>query len=115
MKADPAHAETMSFTENGDRYSMYFLQARVREDLRRRTRCHKMIADMTFGLFGRSPDHVASYVTATAMNPQVFDTATRAFAGNATFVRRRPGRILKRAHTTHTRPVPCNRRAMSAF
>ena len=82
MKADPAHAEAMSFAENGHRYSMYFLQARTAEDLRRRMRCHKTIADMTYGLFGRSPDHVASYITAMAMNPQVFDTATRAFAGN---------------------------------
>jgi 4-hydroxyphenylacetate 3-monooxygenase len=82
MKADPAHAETMSYAENGRRYSMYFLPARTAEDLRRRMRCHKMIADMTYGLFGRSPDHVASYVAAMAMNPQVFDTGTRAFARN---------------------------------
>jgi hypothetical protein len=61
---------------------MYFLQARTAEDLRRRMRCHKAIADLTYGMFGRSPDHVASYVTAMAMNPQVFDTATRTFAGN---------------------------------
>jgi 4-hydroxyphenylacetate 3-monooxygenase len=82
MKADPAHAEAMSYAENGRRYSMYFLQARTAEDLRRRMRCHKMIADMTYGLFGRSPDHVASYLAAMTMNPQVFDTATRAFARN---------------------------------
>ncbi len=82
MKADPANAEAMSYAEGDDRYSLYFLQARTRDDLRRRTRCHKMIADMTHGLFGRSPDHVGSYVAAMAMSPQVFDTATRAFAAN---------------------------------
>ena len=82
MKADPAHAESMTFIENGERHSLYFLQARTQDDLRRRTRCHKMIADLTYGLFGRSPDHVGSYVTAMAMSPQVFDSATRAFAAN---------------------------------
>src|ERR1700730_6914252 len=82
MKADPAHAEAMSFVENGRRYSMYFLQARTAEDLRRRMRCHKAIADLTYGMFGRSPDHVASYVTAMAMNPQVFDSDTRTFSAN---------------------------------
>jgi 4-hydroxyphenylacetate 3-monooxygenase len=82
MKADPANADAMTFTENGERHGLYFLEARTREDLRRRTRCHKMIADMTYGLFGRSPDHVASYVTAMAMNPSVFDTPTRSFSAN---------------------------------
>ena len=55
--------QTMSFDENGERCSMYFLQARTQEDLRRRTRAHRMIADMSHGLFGRSPDHFSSFVT----------------------------------------------------
>ena len=38
MKADPANREIMSFTEGGDRCSMYYLQARTQEDLRRRMR-----------------------------------------------------------------------------
>jgi len=38
MKADPANRELMSFAEGGDRFSMYFLQARSPEDLRRRMR-----------------------------------------------------------------------------
>ena len=36
MKADPANREIMSFTEAGDAFSMYYLQARTQEDLRRR-------------------------------------------------------------------------------
>jgi 4-hydroxyphenylacetate 3-monooxygenase len=51
---------------------MYYLQARIQEDLRRRMRAHRMIADMTYGLFGRSPDHVASFVTGMAMSPGIF-------------------------------------------
>jgi 4-hydroxyphenylacetate 3-monooxygenase len=69
MKADPANREIMSFTEEGEQYSMYYLQARTQDDLRRRMRAHSMIGDMTYGLFGRSPDHVASFVTGMAMSP----------------------------------------------
>lgn len=82
MKADPANRETMSFAESGDRYSMYYLQARTQEDLRRRMRAHRMIADMTYGLFGRSPDHVAGFVTGMAMRPDVFAAGSRPYAEN---------------------------------
>ena len=69
MKADPANRETMSYEEDGGRHSIYFLRARTREDLARRSAGHRMIADMTYGMFGRSPDHVASFVTGMAMKP----------------------------------------------
>ena len=64
-----AHREAMSFEEDGERYSIYYLKPRTREDLARRTRGHRMIAEMTYGLFGRSPDHVASFVTGMDMKP----------------------------------------------
>src|SRR5437588_940598 len=64
-RADP----TYSFAENGERYSAYFLRARTRADLEQRTRLHRAIAAMSFGLLGRSPDHVSSFVTGMAMNP----------------------------------------------
>jgi 4-hydroxyphenylacetate 3-monooxygenase len=57
----------MTFEEDGERHSIYYLQARTRDDLQRRMAGHRMIADMTYGLFGRSPDHVASFVTGMAM------------------------------------------------
>ena len=82
MKADPARRETMSFVEDGERYSMYFLCARTQGDLRRRMRAHQAIADMTYGMFGRSPDHVASFVTGMAMNPSVFGAGARPYADN---------------------------------
>lgn len=69
MKADPANRDVMSFEEDGERHSIYYLQARTRDDLQRRMAGHRMIADMTYGLFGRSPDHVASFVTGMAMKP----------------------------------------------
>jgi len=69
MKRDPANRETLSFDEGGERFSMYFLLPRTRDDLVRRMRAHKAIADATYGLFGRSPDHVASFVVGLAMQP----------------------------------------------
>lgn len=67
MKADPANRDTMTYEEDGGRHSLYFLRARSREDLQRRMVCHRGIADFTYGMFGRSPDHVASFVTGMAM------------------------------------------------
>ena len=56
----------------GERFSDYFLRARTKEDLVKRTDLHRAIADMSHGLLGRSPDHVSSFVTGMAMNPSVF-------------------------------------------
>ncbi len=69
MKADPANRDAMTFEEDGERHSIYYLRARTRDDLQRRMVGHRKIADMTYGLFGRSPDHVASFVTGMAMKP----------------------------------------------
>jgi 4-hydroxyphenylacetate 3-monooxygenase len=70
MKADPANRDTMTFEEDGGRYSIYYLRARTRDDLQRRMIGHRKIADLTYGLFGRSPDHVASFVTGMSMKPE---------------------------------------------
>jgi 4-hydroxyphenylacetate 3-monooxygenase len=65
MKA--ANPDEMAYEEDGGRHSIYFLRARTRDDLRRRMIGHRRIADLTYGMFGRSPDHVASFVTGMAM------------------------------------------------
>lgn len=82
MKADPANRDEMSFEENGERFSMYYLRPKNRDDLRRRMRAHKRIADETCGLFGRSPDHVSSFVTGLAMKPDVFDKIGPGYGDN---------------------------------
>jgi 4-hydroxyphenylacetate 3-monooxygenase len=69
MKADPANHAEMTYEEDGGRHSIYYLRAKSREDLQRRMIAHKRIADFTYGMFGRSPDHVASFVTGMAMKP----------------------------------------------
>ncbi len=82
MKADPANRDLMSFEEDGERYSMYYLMARNRDDLERRMKAHKAIADLTHGFFGRSMDHVASFVTGLAMKPDVFDKIGPGYGDN---------------------------------
>ncbi|MSQ18274.1 MAG: hypothetical protein EXR39_01645 [Betaproteobacteria bacterium] len=72
MKADPANREEMTFVENGRRYSGYFLRARNKDDLAQRTAVHRRIADLSYGMFGRSPDHVGSFVTGMSTNAGVF-------------------------------------------
>ncbi len=69
MKADPANRDLMTYEEDGGRHSIYFLRAKTRDDLQRRMLGHRKIADETYGMFGRSPDHVASFVTGMAMKP----------------------------------------------
>jgi 4-hydroxyphenylacetate 3-monooxygenase len=72
MKCAPENREAMSFEENGERFSLWFLRARSRQDLARRTALHRAIARMSHGLWGRSPDHVSSFVTGMSTNPSVF-------------------------------------------
>ena len=67
-RADPR----FSYEESGERYSAYFLRAKTKTDLEKRTALHRAIARMSHGLLGRSPDHVSSFVTGMAMNPSVF-------------------------------------------
>ncbi len=74
-RADPAY----SFEEGGERpdgkherFSAYFLRAKSREDLEKRTSLHRAIARYSHGLLGRSPDHVSSFVTGMATNAAVF-------------------------------------------
>ena len=83
MKADPANRETMTYEEDGARHSIYFLRPKSRDDLQRRMEGHRKIAELTFGMFGRSPDHVASFVTGMAMKPDALP-APHSHADNLT-------------------------------
>ena len=80
MKADPANRDAMTFEEDGGRYSIYFLKP---EDARGPAAAHERPPQdrrFTYGMFGRSPDHVASFVTGMAMNPDALSGHT--FADN---------------------------------
>jgi 4-hydroxyphenylacetate 3-monooxygenase len=73
MKCDPALRDLMTFEDADGRYNTYYLQPRSRDDLRRRTRAHRKIAEFCFGLMGRTPDAIAGNITGLSMKPEVFD------------------------------------------
>ena len=58
LKIDPASRDILTYEENGERYGLYWLKCRSRDDLVRRMRACKAIADATYGFIGRSPDQV---------------------------------------------------------
>ena len=81
-KRAPENLDLYSYEEDGERYSTWYLRAKSKDDLRRRMNCHKGIADMTYGMLGRSPDHVSGFVTGMATNPSAFDTEKYKFGDN---------------------------------
>ncbi|MDP3766814.1 MAG: 4-hydroxyphenylacetate 3-hydroxylase N-terminal domain-containing protein, partial [Dehalococcoidia bacterium] len=82
LKADPGCRELLTFEEGGERYSLYWLRCRTGGDVARRMRALKAIADATYGLIGRSPDHVAGLVTGLAMKPSVLEDLHPGFGEN---------------------------------
>jgi 4-hydroxyphenylacetate 3-monooxygenase len=85
LKRAAAQRDTLSYDEGGESFSMYYLLPRNRVDLLRRMRAHKAIAAATYGLMGRSPDHVASFVAGMALQPEALGSdgrAGRLFAQN---------------------------------
>ena len=81
-KRAPENVDVMSFEEDGERYSSWFLMPKTKDDLRKRMETHRRIASWTHGLLGRSPDHVASFVTGLAMRPDLFEGIRQGFGEN---------------------------------
>jgi 4-hydroxyphenylacetate 3-monooxygenase len=84
LKADPARRELFSFDQNGERIGLPWLRCRTRDGLALRMRAMKAIADASYGLIGRSPDHVAGLITGLAMRPQLLNELTPGFGDNLT-------------------------------
>jgi 4-hydroxyphenylacetate 3-monooxygenase len=65
---DPANRELMTFPSplDGRPINRCFQIPRTREDLVARRRAHKRWADETYGLLGRSPDHVPGFLAGFA-------------------------------------------------
>jgi 4-hydroxyphenylacetate 3-monooxygenase len=81
-KRAPEHVEVTSYDENGERYCSWYLKPKNRDDLRKRTETHRLVAEWSYGLLGRSPDHVASFVTGLAMQPELFEANRSGFGAN---------------------------------
>ena len=82
LKHQRENREILTFQEGDQTHSMWFLQARNQDDLRKRMAAHKLIADQTCGMMGRSMDHVSSFVTGMSTNPSIFDTEKHKFSEN---------------------------------
>ena len=72
IKADPARREQMSYSEDGGRHSICYLKARTKDDLAKRSSGHRILAEANYGLLGRTPDYIASFVTGINLKPELF-------------------------------------------
>jgi 4-hydroxyphenylacetate 3-monooxygenase len=79
-----AHPDEMAFTSpaTGNPVCLSHLIPRSVEDLKRRRIALTRAAELTYGLLGRSPDHVASFIAAFASGPEVFAKSGIRFAEN---------------------------------
>ena len=82
LKADASKSDLFTYEENGERFGLQWLRCRNRDGLARRMRAMKMIADATFGLIGRSPDHVAGLITGLATRSELLNELTPGFGDN---------------------------------
>src|SRR5262249_57111841 len=82
LKAAPGKRDLFTYEDNGERLGLQWLRCRSRDDLARRMRAMKAIADATYGLIGRSPDHVAGLITGLAMRPELLDSLMPGFGEN---------------------------------
>jgi 4-hydroxyphenylacetate 3-monooxygenase len=99
-KRAPENRGVMTFEENGEIFSTYFLLPRTREDLHRRYETHRRIASWTYGLMGRAPDNFPSYVSGLVMDPKMFDGIRQGFGDNIkNYYRHMRGNDIFASHT----------------
>jgi 4-hydroxyphenylacetate 3-monooxygenase len=84
IAADPANRELMTFTSptTGAPVLRAFQIPRTHADLRARRLFSEKWAESTFGLMGRSPDHVSGFFTGYAAVPSVFAAGGQKYADN---------------------------------
>lgn len=84
MAADPANRELMTVPspDGGNRTLRAYHIPRTLEDLRARRLAAEAWAETSFGLMGRSPDHVAGFFCGFAAAPEIFAAGGKQFAEN---------------------------------
>jgi 4-hydroxyphenylacetate 3-monooxygenase len=77
----PEAREATTFVDpaTGQRHSTMWLVPRSADDLAARRRTHRLWAEASYGLMGRTPDHVACVLTAFASWRQLFDRGGQRF------------------------------------
>jgi 4-hydroxyphenylacetate 3-monooxygenase len=73
---------TFSWPDGGEKSNVCYMIPRSEQDLVWRRKALRRWADETFGLMGRTPDHVAGFLAGFAAKPEVFGRAGRDFADN---------------------------------
>ena len=76
------HADALIAQEDGARFPAYYLIPKSRSDLEHRTRSATAVADLSYGMMGRSPDFIGGYVTGAAMQLGMFKTENYDFSAN---------------------------------
>jgi 4-hydroxyphenylacetate 3-monooxygenase len=84
IAAAPENRELMTFTSptTGEPVLRAYQIPRTHADLRARRLFSETWAEATFGLMGRSPDHVAGFFCGYAAKPEVFAAGGQSFADN---------------------------------
>ena len=81
-KRDADNIDVMAYEDDdGELSTSWYLKPASRDDLRKRRETHRRVAEWTCGLIGRSPDHVASFVTGLLWKPQLFEENLKNSAG----------------------------------
>ena len=104
----------------GERIGAMWLMPRSAEDLGRRRAVHRFWAEGSYGLMGRTPDHVASVLTGFAGWRQLFDrggprgsatTWSASTSGRATRTSTSPTRSCRPRSTARSRPTSIRSRS----
>jgi len=83
IAADPANRERMTVEgPDGSRTLRAYQIPRSHADLRAKRLASEMWSEATFGLIGRSPDHVAGFFVGYAAVPEIFAAGGQQFADN---------------------------------
>jgi len=80
--AEVRDATTFVDPATGTRHGNMWLVPRTASDLMARRRAHRLWAEASYGLMGRTPDHVACVLTAFASWRQLFDRGGSRFGDN---------------------------------
>src|SRR5690606_30207250 len=80
--ADPANDMTYTSPKTGKPVSKAYLIPKSKEDLAEKRIAMKKSADLTYGLVGRSPEHVANFLVGFVSAPELFAQADQKYADN---------------------------------
>ncbi|MGE4013207.1 MAG: 4-hydroxyphenylacetate 3-hydroxylase family protein [Alphaproteobacteria bacterium] len=86
VTSNPQNQSRLTYREpeTGKICNANFLRPKSADDLRLRRNVHEAWADVTWGLIGRAPDHVAAFITGMACLPEVADAHNQGFGKNIT-------------------------------